>query len=138
MNPKFKFIVTNGVVLMDDEVKARRTKYIRTLPDGIYEDIVRAEIKWDTDQMRKYFHGPVLKFVVEQFKVLGYAYGKEDVKHYLKDLCGLRTANKFNMLKSTSEYDFKTYVKFLNDINAWCITIFECELPPSDEVDSQG
>jgi hypothetical protein len=139
MNQKFKFKIAQGQVIFDDATKQRRTDYVRSLPDGEYEDVIRPEIKWDTDRMRKYFHGPVLKFIVEQFKGLGCLYSKDQVKEYLKLQFGPTTESKTGRMviipKSTSEYDFKTYTQFLKDINLWCIECFECELPPSDEVE---
>ncbi len=109
---------------------------LKSLPDGDYELIIRKAIKWDTDKMRKYFHGPVLAFIQEQFKILGTVFGKDEIKLYLKSAFGpTKIVFGRNMPMSTAEYDFETYKKFLVDINDWCIECFKCELPPSDEVE---
>jgi hypothetical protein len=135
---KFPFQVQNKIMNID------WTKFklvTANLKEGVdYELVIREKPRWDTDQMRKYFHGPVLKFIQEQFKVLGYVYGKNEIKEFLKKSFGDKrgsTINRKTMFfdKSTSEYDFETYTKFLNDINAWCIECFQCELPLAEEVE---
>ncbi len=144
MNHKFTFKVFNKQETDFDWVRFGQVK--NALPDGDYELILREKPTWDTDQMRKYFHGPVLKFIQEQFKKCGYMFGKNDIKENLKSDFGPHVKmkaddhakyfrNSGGMVKSTSEYDFKTYTQFLNDINAWCIECFECGLPIAEEVD---
>ena len=140
MNSKFLFKKLSGTVQMDEATKLRRSELIRTLPDGDYEIIIRKAVKWDVAKMRKYFHGPVLGFIKEQFKGVGCMYSKEQIKDYLKTGFGPNNdppagLDGVVMPKSTSEYDFDTYARFLKDINAWCIECFNCELPPSDEVE---
>ncbi len=134
MNYKLPFKMSNHQTLEFDQIGFLEIK--SSLPDGEYEMIIRPKMRWDTDQMRKYFHGPVLGFVVDQFKVLGHVYTKEDIKQYLKMSFGKTEIVCGNaMPKSMSEYDFKTYTKFLNDINDWCIDIFECELPCAEQIE---
>ena len=134
---KFPFKVENKIMVMDWTKFRLLTANLNPLKE--YELIVREKPRWDTDQMRKYFHGPVLKFIQEQFKVLGHIYGKDEIKELLKGLFGskkvLGIAKGIWVCKSTAEYDFKTYTQFLKDINAWCIECFECELPLAEEVE---
>lgn len=135
---KFKFTKLSGTIIMADAVRERRSALLRSLGDGDYEILIRPELKWDTDQMRKYFHGPVLKFIVEQFKVLGHIYTRDEIKECMKRLFGpgqfVKELNT-HIPKSTAEYDFATYTKFLKDINDWCIEVFQFELPTAEEVE---
>ena len=135
---KFSYKCEKGAIFDLDwnDVKASMVQW----EEG--ELIIRKKISWDTDQMRKYFHGPVLKFVVEQLKGCGHTYGKDEVKQYLKERFGGKqevsssvTGKVFRIPASTAEYDFKKYTDFLNDINAWCIECFLCELPPAEQVE---
>lgn len=144
MIQKFLFKKVTGCVLMDGKVAKRRTEYISSLKDGEYEIVIRPVVKWDVARMRKYWHGPVLAFIQEQFKVVGCMYSKDQIKEYLKTAYGpkndlIRTKDggviTIFMEKSCSEYDFATYTKFLKDINAWSIECFGYELPASDEVE---
>jgi hypothetical protein len=140
MNHKFQFNKLNGKVQIDEATSKRRTELISSLPDGDYEIIIRKQVKWDVDKMRKYFHGPVLGFIVEQFKITGNIFGKNEVKMMLKGLFGkskdVKTGVHTTVVPcSASEYTFADYAKFLKDINAWCIECFQCELPPSNEVE---
>ena len=128
---KFPVQVASGQMIGFD--KDRFTQMLRTAKDGDYEILFRKKVDWNTDQMRKYFHGPVLEFIREQFKVLGSLYSKGQVKEFLKSEYGDK--DKMSVPLSTSAYDRDRYIKFLKDINLWCIECFECELPPSEEVE---
>lgn len=134
MNYKFKMKMVGGEPVDFDCIRYMRTK--KALPDGDYELIIRKAIKWDTGRMNRYFHGPVLTFIMEQFKTCGTVFGKDEIKQYLKGAFG-KTETVFgrNMLMSTAGYDFDTYTKFLNDINDWSVECFKCELPPAEQVD---
>ena len=143
MNQKFQLKRALNVTQMDEATRARYTNHIATLPDGDYEIIIRKAVKWDTARMRKYFHGVVLDFIKEQFKIIGRPYSKPQIKEFLKSEFGRQeplflgpTESKVREVPaSTSEYTFEDYKIFLNDINAWCLDCFQYELPPSDEVE---
>lgn len=138
---KFQVMITAGQMHMDDDVRARMTKVTRGAKDGPYELLLRPQIKWDTDQMRKYFHGPVLKFLVEQFKVLGHVVSKDEVKQWAKERFGptkeitLGIGSQTIMAKSTAEWDFETYKGVLKNLNDWCANYMNCELPTAEEIE---
>ena len=80
------------------------------------------------------------KFTFKVFNKQEVDFGKTEIKDLLKTLFAEHEMvqlgkRKVAMPKSTSEYDFKTYTAFLNDINAWCIECFSCELPLAEDVD---
>lgn len=136
MNHKFQFtICTKEIVGMD----WNRFNTVRaSLPNGEYELILRKQISWDTDQMRKYFHGPALGFIVDQFRRLGTSVSKSQAKEYLKGEFGPDvsvTGLCVVVSKSMSEYDFETWKEFLTAVNAWCVACFESELPPAEQVE---
>ena len=142
MNHKFQCKIYSGQMI--DLDRDRFSQAIHAQKDGEYEIILRPKINWDVAQMRKYFHGPVLTFVQEQFKGVGCMYSKDQIKENFKYDFGpreevpvekLAMRNTVGIAKSMAEYDFKTYTKFLNDINAWCIEAFQCELPTAEEVE---
>ena len=145
MTPKFRFKILQHQVIFDDATKQRRTDYIRSLPDGEYEDIVRPEIKWDTVAMQKYFHGPVRKFFVDGYRHYGINKTRDEVKKELKEKYGPKEEKEYELpsgkivkkwvLKSTSEYNFEEYKELLVGANLTAIDEFEQELPPSDEVE---
>lgn len=137
MGYKFQFkVISRQMIDMDWE----RFKELKGgLPDGDYELIVRKQISWDVAQMRKYFHGPALGFIVDQFRRLGSSVSKNQVKEYLKGEFGpdreVSHPNIPAMPESMANYDFETYKDFLTKVNCWCVECFQCELPPAEEVE---
>ncbi len=137
MNHKFQFRICKGVAIDMDWLRFKDVTV--HLPDGDYDLIVRKQISWDVAQMRKYFHGPALGFIVDQFRRLGSSMSKNQIKEYLKSEFGPCSAIAHSsippMPDSMADYDFETYKKFLTDVNCWCVECFNCELPPAEEVE---
>ena len=139
MNHKFKFRIFSRQML--DLDNARFKQVCRGLPDGDYELILRPAMNWDTDQMRKYFHGPVLKHFMDGYRNLGINISKPDMKHELKYRYGVAvdkvvaTGKYMSELKSTSEYTKDEYKELLKGANLLSIDHLECELPPSEQVE---
>ncbi len=104
------------------------------------EILLRKKIEWDVTQMRKYFHGPILKFMEAQERQRGSSKGKEEIKSDLKQIYGPREDRMLGKkvvsgIKSTSEYTFDEYVKFINDIDAFCMENYGCGIPPAEKVE---
>ena len=120
--------------------KARWAQMIGNSKDGEYEILFRKKVEWDTAKMNKWFHGAVLDFIREQFRKARRLYSKKKIKEMLKDELGPREHVKVGTkliwdVKSTGDYTHDEFYKFLYDLNQWCVEAFECELPPSDQVD---
>lgn len=130
---KFNVMITAGQMHMDDNVRARMTRVTRGTKDGPHELLLREEVKWDTDQMRKYFHVLCKKFFKPIFKQKGTPYGEREIKAFFKYKYG--PVDDMGVPESTSTYDFKTYTDFISDLNAWSIEHFECELPAHTEIE---
>lgn len=124
---KLRIKITNGQMELD---RQSLSTHLATMKDGPYDLIIRPEIKWDVDKMRKYFHGPVINFVKSMFHEIGHGYSKNQVKEYMKSEHG--KTDKMGLPASTSTYTFEDYKKFLNDINVWCIECFKIGIPPSE------
>lgn len=137
MNHKFQFTVCSTQIVDMDWSRFNTVR--ASLPDGEYELVMRKQISWDTDQMRKYFHGPALGFIVDQFRKLGTSVSKAQAKEYLKSEFGpddeVNHPGIPNIPRSMSGYDFETWKLFLTNVNAWCVECFNCELPPAEQVD---
>ncbi len=108
--------------------------------NGNGELIDREEIRWDTDQMRKFFHGPVLEMIEGIERNAGNTDGKAQIKADFKALYGPWVERKIGKkiiqtLKSTGDYTFDEYCKFLKDINAFCMENYQCEIPPAEQVE---
>ena len=104
------------------------------------EILLRKKICWNTAQMRKYFHGPVLAFVEAQERGRGLSDGQKVIKRKLKQIYGPSEtrclADKLiTSLKSTGDYTFDEYTKFLNDIDAFCMDNYGCGIPPAEKVE---
>ena len=104
------------------------------------EVLLRKKIEWDVTQMRKYFHGPVLAFVEAQERQQGSSKGKEEIKSHLKIIFGpyedyMFAGKLVNGPKSTANYTFAEYTKFLNDIDAFCMDNYGCGIPPAEQVE---
>ncbi|KKK66188.1 hypothetical protein LCGC14_2966600 [marine sediment metagenome] len=135
---KFPLTIFKGQVTKFDHDRYLRTR--KGLPDGEWEVLIRKAIKWDTDQMRKYFHGPVLEFVEGCERNQGRSTSKAQLKIDIKTLYGpmedaIVGTKKIQVLKSTGDYTFDEYKNFLNNINAFSMENYNCEIPPAEQVD---
>lgn len=104
------------------------------------EILLRKKIEWDVTQMRKYFHKVVLAFVEAQERQRGSSKGKQEIKADLKQVYGVygdtvMFGRKVTAPKSTANYTFAEYTKFLNDIDAFCMDNYGCGIPPAEKVD---
>lgn len=104
------------------------------------EVLLRKKIDWDVTQMRKYFHGPVLVFVEVQERQRGVSKGKQELKSQFKIIYGpyedfALGGKMYSGPKSTADYTFDEYVKFLNDIDAFCMEHYGCGIPPAEQVE---
>ena len=104
------------------------------------EVLLRKKIEWDVAQMRKYFHGPIRDFVEAQERQRGSSKGKAEIKSDFKQIYGpteiKAIGNKiWTGPKSMANYTFDEYVKFLNDIDAFCMEYYGCGIPPAEKVE---
>ena len=101
-------------------------------PEDRLEMIIRREIKWDVTQMRKYFEGPVLKFIanlyVEHKSPVGRGILREALKGKFIGFDGILPI-------SSTVLDYEGFKQFLMDINTWCIAEFHIGLPEPDNCD---
>lgn len=137
MNHKFQYKVCKGQIIEMDWDRFKELH--RGLPDGDYDLIQRKQIKWDTEAMRKFFHGPVRQFIVQEFRKQGASVSKEQVKEYLKGEFGPDVnpgvAGVPSFPKSTADYTYEEYKELLMGTKVWCINTFDCELPSAEEVE---
>ena len=90
--------------------------------------------------MRKYFHGPVRAFILEELRKKPFLTTADQLKRDLKQLFGPKVnrvslSGSIEEPKSTGDYTFKEYLDFLNRINEWCIEKLGYELPPAEKVE---
>ena len=113
-----------------DELKVS----MRQFSDG--EIIVREKIEWNTENMRKFLHGPVIRFLREQFKEKGTIKSKDDVKNWVKDEFLERVReNGFSFLRPTASLSRAEYIVLLKDIDAWCQEWFGCGIPEPEKIE---
>ena len=104
------------------------------------EILLRKKIEWNTEQMRKYFHGPVRQFVEAQERQRGSSKGLAEIKADFKQIYGPKEDRMIGKRiiranKSTGDYTFAEYTKFLNDIDAFCMENYMCGIPPAEQVE---
>ncbi len=105
------------------------------------EILLRKEISWDTDQMRKFFHGPVRAFILEELRKTGLLMTADQLKDDFKLMYGPKVSRKnlsgqmVEEPKSTSDYTFDDYLEFLNSINLWCVQNLGFEYPAAEKVE---
>ena len=138
MIPKFKMKRELKITQWLDGGKLRQ--YADTLPDGEYEIIIRPKSKWDVDKMRKFLHGPVIDFLITQFKQQGNVFTKPQLKEWIKSEFGPHhyselPGSSITLPISSSEWTFDTYKGVLQDLNDWCADAFGCELPAADDIE---
>jgi hypothetical protein len=136
MIPKFQLTrILNTTKWLD---RGKLQDYVNSLADGEYEVVVRPKIKWDVDKMRKFMHGPVIDFLIAQFKQQGNVFTKPQLKEWIKREFGpvqTGASNKMYAPMSTAEWSFDTYKKVLQDLNDWCADVFKCQLPSADDIE---
>lgn len=134
---KFKYQTVEGETVGLDwaEFGIALTQYKRG------EIIIRKEINWDVAQMRKYFHGPVRAFILEELRKKPFLTTVEQLKYDFKLMYGPKfsrvsiSGKTIEEPKSTADYTFDEYLAFLNRINEWCMENLHCELPPAEQVE---
>lgn len=104
------------------------------------EIIIRKKIKWDYDQMRKYLHGPVSKFMIVQFAGQGTAFSMTGMHKWLRDefLPGIPKEIGGKLIPqpvSSETIGRDGYVLWLNRINEWAMDNFGCGIPPAEQVE---
>ena len=137
---KFQFKTISNIIQMDwEELK------MSMLEMGFGEVIVREPIEWNTEQMRKYFHGPIRKYFVQEWRNLGVNKTVDDVKYELKKQYGARQDKSVTLkdgrtiiveeLKSTGRYDKKDYKELLLGANIEAIDKFGRGIPEPDKIE---
>ncbi len=134
---KFKFQTVEGTITGIEwaEFKQAMVQFERG------EILIREEVEWDTDQMRKYFHGPVRAFILEELRKTGFNTTADQIKFDLKQMYG----PKYNRVglngktttepKSMADYSEKEYCDILNRTDEWCMDKLGCGLPPAESVE---
>lgn len=111
--------------------------FLDTIPEGTEMELIfRKKIRWDIGRMRKFFEGPVVDFVKNQFAELGHAYSKPEIRQFLKlKFLGTVVSDPIWTPVSTTTLDFEKFKNFLKDIDDFCKDTFGCGLPEPETVD---
>ncbi len=137
---KFQFKKRNAPTFwpkLDGLPPTKVMSFLDTIPEGEdWELIFRKKISWDIGRMRKFFEGPVIDFVKNQFAELGHAYSKPEVRQFLKlKFLGTVVGDPIWTPISTTTLDFAKFKNFLVDIDSFCKDTFHCGLPEPESVD---
>lgn len=147
---KFPFKIQHKIAIWEclDEIdQAKLTAYLDSFKEGQdMELIIRKKIDWNATQMKRYFEGPVVNFVQELYAQQGKAIGEGLVREGLLGMfLGWSKTNEFGVkhVLSRTELDApkdgktprERWIKFLKDIDAWCMDEFGCSLPSADNAD---
>ena len=137
----YKFLLTksNGQVTAFDHARYVETR--KNLPDGEYEILIKPKSRWDTERMRKYFHGPVLELIEKEERRQGRATSQEQLRSEIKLLYGPWEdvekgigGKPLRQLKSMRYYDQNDYKKLLSDVKAFIREHYHCEMPTDEQV----
>lgn len=107
---------------------------------GEGEMVIRKKIEWDYEQMRKYLHGPVTKFMIQQFAGQGTSFSTTGMHKWLRDefLPGTPKEVGGKLIPqpvSSENIGRDGYVLWLNGINEWAMDNFGCGIPPAEQVE---
>ena len=135
---KFKYVVTDTGQIIKDWTIDELELSMRNEKRG--EILVREEIEWTVDQMRRYLHGPCTKFIVEMFKDRGDVYTDKEIHSFIRDqflpVSTKEVSGKILRKPVSSEsIGRKRYIQWINDVNDWCIKEFGMGLPPAEKVE---
>ncbi len=137
MNHKFGYEVVSRQIINFDYDRLKEAMMLHRYG----EVLVRDKIEWDYDQMRKFLHGPVTDFMIAMFKQHnGMVFRKLEMHKWLRDgfLPGApkEVAGKLIAQPVSSETIGKEgYIKWLKNINDWCMDAWQCDLPPAESVE---
>ena len=137
---KFQFTKRNASTFFTQLEGLPPTKiqaYLDTVPEGKEMELIfREKISWDIGRMRRFFEGPVIDFVKNQFAELGHAYSKPEIRQFIKlKFLGTVVGDPIWTPISTTTLDFKKFATFLKDIDDFCKDTFQCGLPEPESVD---
>ena len=105
------------------------------------EVLVREQMEWNVEQMRKYLHGPATKFFIAMFKQHnGIVFTTPEMHRWLRDAF---LDGKWKKVGSKTVYcpisseslGRKGYHKWIKDMNEYCMDAWQCELPPAEQVE---
>ena len=108
---------------------------------GSFELVARKPIEWNVDQMRKFVHGPVTKFMIQQHKNRGEVYTIPQMHQKLRDdflpYEEVKTSTNRIIVRPVSSESIGRdgYKQWLTDINDFCMAELNCELPTADEIE---
>jgi len=130
---KFKGKYIGGILQADwnfDDLKLTMREYDE------FEVIIRKPIDWNVDNMRKFFHGPVIDFLRSQLRNFGIVLTKDECKVWVKEqFLDRQEQNGISFLRSTAALNRDEYKTLLKDINEFCMDRFGCGLPEADKID---
>jgi hypothetical protein len=137
MIPKFKMKRELKTTQWLDGGKIKQ--YADTLPDGEYEVVIYLKPNWDVAQQRKYFHGPVLDFLVKECRGRGYSTTKAQLKLDFKNMYGKHKFRQTlqgakNEAVSMSDYTKEDYTDLINGISSWLSDKWQTILPAPEDV----
>ena len=128
LNPKFKFIVKGGVATVPELEK--RMMFIRSLPDGEYEEIIRKPKKQRSNEQNRYFHGVIVKLISE-----GIGYSPDETKTLLKMMFLLVEKNGFVTCRETKDLSTVEQEEFNEHCRRWAAAELSINIPLPNEVD---
>lgn len=139
MIPKFKTTRQKGQWETTIEVAEKYAEYKNSCKDGTYYYVLFPEVKWNTEQMRKYLHGPVFDFILAELRKKPYVTTKTQIKKDFKNMFGpkveKRTLNGVEQEPiSTSTYSVDEYHAFINRIDEWCMDKLKVSIPSIEQV----
>ena len=115
-------------------------EFVKQFPEGeSMEALFRPVPNYDKEQMRKYLHGPVIKFLISQFEEqTGKVYTKEQIKQWIKEKYVGNDRIFINdklvsLPKSTEDLTREEYCTLIKAINHDCVEMFGWPLPPTEE-----
>lgn len=134
---KFQYLTIDGRVEKDwsyEDFMLAMTQF----KEG--EIVLRERPRWGVDQMRKYLHGPATKFIISQFKDIGYVVSTQWVHNFIRDEFLDKTTKEvggkiISVPVSSESIGRDRYIQWTRDINDWCIAAFGVGLPPAEKVE---
>lgn len=147
---KFSFVKRDKANLIDKLGAINLGKlmtFLASLKDGEkMELIIRKKVSWDTEQMKKFFEGPVVDFVQAQYADKGMAFSTSAVREgLLGKFLGWTEVNAFGQRYALSRTTLdepksgkssrERWIKFLKDIDNSCMDTFGYGLPSADDTD---
>ena len=129
LDPIFKISIQKGRVIV--QASEKRMRFIQSLPDGEYEEIIRKRKKPRSNEQNRYMHGVIFKLIAEEI-----GDSPDEVKSAMKNkFLKYQTAGGLMAIRDTSDLSTVELEEFNEKCRRWASSFLNLYIPNPNEVE---